>query len=92
MAGRCRPPIRAGCSGHSNPDAELRRWYFGPSLAGRVIYLIAEKQQEVHVLLVQWLSRRTTTPAVPLHEMWANSRLETLLAQKFYLTAVHGLR
>ena len=38
-----------------NPDAEVRRWYFGPSLAGQVIYLIVEEQREVHVLLVQWL-------------------------------------
>ncbi|MGH3865324.1 MAG: hypothetical protein ACRDQ4_04140 [Pseudonocardiaceae bacterium] len=39
-----------------NPKAEVRRWYFGPSQAGQIVYLIVEERREVHVLLVQWLS------------------------------------
>jgi len=39
-----------------NPDAEVRRWHFGPGLAGQVVYLILEDRQEVHLLLVQWLT------------------------------------
>ncbi len=38
-----------------NPDAQVRRWHFGPDLAGQVVYLIIEDPREVHVLLVQWL-------------------------------------
>lgn len=38
-----------------NPDAEVRRWAFGPGQAGHVVYLILEEQREVHVLMVQWL-------------------------------------
>lgn len=38
-----------------NPDAQVRRWHFGPDLAGQVVYLIVEDLEEVHVLLVQWL-------------------------------------
>jgi len=38
----------------ANPDAPVRRWAFGPSQAGQVVYLILEEQQEVHLLLVQW--------------------------------------
>ncbi len=46
----------AGESQHeNNPDAPVRRWPFGPDLAGQVIYLITEDRREVHVLLVQWL-------------------------------------
>jgi hypothetical protein len=33
----------------------VRRWLFGPAGAGQVIYLILERDQEVHLLLVQWL-------------------------------------
>lgn len=39
----------------ANPDAPVRRWHFGPDLAGQVVYLIVEALKEVHVLLVQWL-------------------------------------
>jgi hypothetical protein len=39
-----------------NPDGPVRRWHFGPDLAGQVVYLILDDdRQEVHVLLVQWL-------------------------------------
>lgn len=38
-----------------NPGGEVRRWHFGPGLAGQVVYLILEDRQEVHVLMVQWL-------------------------------------
>ena len=37
-----------------NPDGAVRRWPFGPGLAGQVLYLILEDQREVHVLVVQW--------------------------------------
>jgi hypothetical protein len=47
----------AGLPHHrSNPDGAVRRWHFGPSSAGQVIYLVIEDIQEVHVLLVQWLA------------------------------------
>jgi hypothetical protein len=39
-----------------NPDASVRRWHFGPDLAGQVLYLIVEDRREVHLLLVQWLA------------------------------------
>ncbi|MER7014600.1 hypothetical protein ABT324_24510 [Saccharopolyspora sp. NPDC000359] len=39
----------------ANPDGPVRRWDFGPNQAGQVIYLILDEQQEVHLLLVQWL-------------------------------------
>lgn len=39
----------------ANPDGEVRRWHFGPGTAGQVIYLVMERDREVHVLLVQWL-------------------------------------
>ncbi|WP_027941149.1 hypothetical protein [Amycolatopsis taiwanensis] len=39
----------------ANPDGAVGRWNFGPSQAGQVIYLILDEQQEVHLLLVQWL-------------------------------------
>lgn len=37
-----------------NPEGAVRRWKFGVSQAGQVVYLILEEQQEVHLLLVQW--------------------------------------
>ncbi len=39
----------------NNPGGEVRRWHFGPGLAGQVVYLVLEDRQEVHVLMVQWL-------------------------------------
>lgn len=39
----------------ANPDAAVRRWTFGPGQVGQIVYLILDEQQEVHVLLVQWL-------------------------------------
>ncbi|GGI76724.1 hypothetical protein GCM10011581_12310 [Saccharopolyspora subtropica] len=39
----------------ANPDGPVRRWDFGHDHAGQVIYLVLEEQQEVHLLLVQWL-------------------------------------
>jgi hypothetical protein len=44
------PPHR-----ETNPDGALRRWSFGPSAAGHVVYLVLEDLQEVHVVMVQWL-------------------------------------
>lgn len=37
-----------------NPDGAVRRWMFGPTGAGHVVYLVLEEQREVHVALVQW--------------------------------------
>lgn len=41
---------------------------------------------------VDWIERHNNTGDAPLVEMWPESRLETLLAQKPYLAAAHGLR
>ncbi|WP_177242762.1 hypothetical protein [Amycolatopsis marina] len=39
-----------------NPDGPVRRWPFGPNLAGQVVYLVMDDDRhEVHLLLVQWL-------------------------------------
>lgn len=38
-----------------NPDAQVRRWLFGPGGAGQVIYLVLERDREVHVLQVLWI-------------------------------------
>ncbi|MGW1681653.1 hypothetical protein [Saccharopolyspora sp. NPDC002376] len=38
----------------ANPTGPVRRWDFGYSHAGHVLYLILEEQREVHLLLVQW--------------------------------------
>jgi hypothetical protein len=38
-----------------NPDAEVRRWLFGPGGVGQVIYLVLERDREVHVLRVLWV-------------------------------------
>lgn len=37
-----------------NVDGEVRRWGFGPSMAGQVIYIVIERTREVHIVLVQW--------------------------------------
>ncbi|MGH3830518.1 MAG: hypothetical protein ACRDRS_08710 [Pseudonocardiaceae bacterium] len=39
----------------NNPDAEVRRWLFGPLGVGQVLYLVLERDREVHVLRVVWL-------------------------------------
>jgi hypothetical protein len=41
---------------------------------------------------VAWAEKHNNTGASPLIELWPNSRLETLLAQKPHLAAGHGLR
>jgi hypothetical protein len=41
---------------------------------------------------VDWTERHNNTGNLPLVEMWPESRLETLLAQKPYIAAAHGLR
>jgi hypothetical protein len=38
-----------------NPTAEVRRWLFGPIGVGQVLYLVLEREQEVHLLQVMWL-------------------------------------
>jgi hypothetical protein len=41
---------------------------------------------------VAWVEQHNERGEVPYVELWANSRLETLLAQKPHLAAAHGLR
>jgi Restriction endonuclease len=41
---------------------------------------------------VDWAERHNSSGAAPLIELWPESKLETLLAQKPYLAAAHGLR
>lgn len=41
----------------ANPNGALRRWHFGPSGAGHVVYLVLEDLREVHIVMVQWLGR-----------------------------------
>jgi hypothetical protein len=41
---------------------------------------------------VAWAEQHNNRGAAPLIELWADSKLETLLAQKPYLAAAHGLR
>lgn len=41
---------------------------------------------------VAWAERHNETAAVPYIDLWPESRLETLLAQRPYLAAAHGLR
>lgn len=41
---------------------------------------------------VAWAEQHNQTGAAPFIELWPESRLETLLAQKSYLAAAHGLR
>ncbi len=38
-----------------NPAGAGRRWSFGPGGAGQVLYLVLDRQREVHVLRVLWL-------------------------------------
>ena len=38
-----------------NASGAVRRWLFGPSGAGQVLYLVLERQREVHVLRVLWV-------------------------------------
>ena len=39
----------------NNPDAEVRRWLFGPLGMAQVLYLVLDREREVHVLRVVWL-------------------------------------
>lgn len=39
----------------NNPDAEVRRWLFGPLGMAQVLYLVLDRENEVHVLRVVWL-------------------------------------
>jgi hypothetical protein len=38
-----------------NPSAEVRRWLFGPLGTGQLLYLVLEREREIHVLQVLWL-------------------------------------
>lgn len=38
-----------------SPDAAMRTLTFGPGGSGVVVYLVLEREREVHVLAVQWL-------------------------------------
>lgn len=39
----------------NNPHAEVRRWLFGPLGVAQVLYLVLDREREVHVLRVVWL-------------------------------------
>jgi hypothetical protein len=39
----------------NNPSAEVRRWLFGPLGVGQVLYLVLERELEIHILRVVWL-------------------------------------
>jgi hypothetical protein len=41
---------------------------------------------------VAWAEKHNDSGDVPYIELWADSKLETLLAQKPYLAAAHRLR
>jgi hypothetical protein len=41
---------------------------------------------------VAWAEKHNESGAAPFIELWPESKLETLLAQKSYLAAAHGLR
>jgi len=41
---------------------------------------------------VAWAEQHNNGGAAPFIELWPESKLETLLAQKPYLAAAHGLR
>lgn len=46
----------AGAPHHKdNPDAEVRRRLFGPLGVGQLLYLVLEREQQIHVLQVLWL-------------------------------------
>lgn len=38
-----------------NPEGAVRRWSFGPVETAQVLYLVLEREREVHVLQVLWL-------------------------------------
>lgn len=44
------PPIN-----ERNPDGAVRRWSCGPDAQAQVLYLVLEREREVHVLQVLWL-------------------------------------
>ena len=41
---------------------------------------------------VTWAEQHNSDGAAPFIDLWPESKLETLLAQKAYLAAAHGLR
>lgn len=41
---------------------------------------------------VAWVEQHNNSGAAPLIDLWPEAKLETLLAQKPYLAAAHGLR
>jgi len=47
-------PWRGTPQNGNNPTGAMRRWYFGPNAAGQVVYLLIERDREVHVIMVQW--------------------------------------
>jgi hypothetical protein len=49
-------------------------------------------QRRFIVGAVGWVERHNNRGDRPQIEMWPNSRLETVLAQKPYIAAGHGLR
>jgi hypothetical protein len=57
-----------------------------------VRYLIIATSGRFSADAVDWVERHNSTGEAPLVEMWADSRLETLLAQRPHIAAGHGLR
>ena len=98
-------PARAAAAlaaglGHGHPDehrhqhrrqaataAAIKLWQ-PPVLRGLVIATSGRFSADA----VAWSEQHNNDGAAPLIELWPESKLETLLAQKPYLAAAHGLR
>jgi hypothetical protein len=48
-------PWESASHNPQNPGAEVRRRLFGPLGVGQILYLVLEREREVHVLYVVWL-------------------------------------
>jgi Restriction endonuclease len=70
----------------SNTVAVIKLWE--PVIRGLIIATSGRFTADA----VSWAERHNDTGAVPLIELWPDSRLETLLAQKPHLAAAFGLR
>lgn len=47
-------PWAAPSHNSNNPGGAVRQWLFGPLGSGQVLYLVLERDREVHVLRVVW--------------------------------------
>lgn len=81
----------------------LRRSVAAPEVAATVASIRAWQPPVVRVLViatsgrfsadaVAWAEQHNDSGVAPFIELWAESKLETLLAQKPHLAAAHGLR